>query len=185
VPTLVRRVCSTRVVGQGSLQLRIMAAAGGINTAMPSPVYEKTLAGRLALQSRASGLSLEVRRVLILTNGVKTVSDLREIVDPAQLDSAITSLLNHNYIQLVSEHDACNFDWIKKEASRFTSLVLGPMSSAMCEAIGRCESSPELRKVLRAILIFVDARLSPDTTARLEKHYRAMLLLSSIDIPLP
>jgi len=184
MPTVVRSICHTRILGKGPLQLRIMDAIGGININMSQTIYEKTSAGRHALLGRASGLPLEVRRVLILINGRKTVEDLRGFVDPGHLDSAIETLLTLNYIHSI--HDSPrDFNWIKKEASTFTSKILGPKSQPMCEAIERAKSTPELRKVLQGILIFVDARLSPDITTTLEKHYRAMLLLSSIDIPLP
>lgn len=184
MPAVVRCICSARVVGKGPLQLRIMDTAGGININMPQTIYEKTPAGRHALLGRASGLPLEARRVLILINGRKTIEDLRGFVDPGHLDSAIDTLLTLGYIHSI--HDSPrDFNWIKKEASTFTSKVLGDKANAMCEAIERTKSTPELRKVLQGILIFVDARLSPDITLTLEKHYRAMLLLSSIDIPLP
>ena len=152
---------------------------------MSQDVYTKTAAGRLALLGKASGLPLEPRRVLILVNGKKTVDELRDFVDPGHLTRAIDTLIVMGYIQLVAGETPQDFSWIRVEASRFTAEVLGTKSKPMCEAIERCATVPELRKVLQGILVFVDQRLSNDITVKLERHYRAMLLLAPIDIHLP
>jgi hypothetical protein len=68
------------------------------------------------------------------------------------------------------------FAAVRDEASAFVRERLGAAGAPICEAIERCNSPAELRKLLRGVEIFIGDRLSAETTHAFARHFGALLL---------
>ena len=162
--------------------------------------YIKTDSGRAEVAERSRGLSAVQRRVLIVVDGKKTVNDLGAFVRVGELEAALDHLLREGLIEL-TDHiaplqapaapgfaaaDATEppraatsppeFEKVRGEASRFVSDRLGGAGEPICEAIDRCNSPAELRKLLRGVEIFIGQRLNAETTQAFARHFGSLLL---------
>jgi len=160
----------------------------------------KTDTGRAEIAARSDALSPLQRRVLILVDGKKTVNDLGAFVRAGELDGAMTHLLALGMIASTDEVSAlqapvapgfaaaqatqaprpatslAHFLAVREQASAFVRDSLGASGEPICEAIDRCKSPEELRKLLRGIEIFIGQRLSAETTQAFARRFGALLL---------
>lgn len=163
-------------------------------------IYVKTDKGRAAIAARTGELSSLQRRLLIVVDGHKTVNDLGALVRAGELDGILNFLLSHDFIvptgdvvilqaPIAPGYSAAPvsappraatsplaFEVVRKEASAFVRERLGQAGEPICEAIDRCNSPAELRKLLRGIEIFIGERLSAETTQAFARHFGALLL---------
>ncbi len=166
----------------------------------PGVIYIKTDKGRAAIASRSGQLSALQRRLLIVVDGNKTVNDLGALVRVGELEGALSFLLDHSLIALTGDVAILNapsapgfaaapvndppraathpevFVGVRQEASAFVRERLGKGGEPIGEAIDRCNSPAELRKLLRGIEIFIGERLSAETTHAFARHFGALLL---------
>lgn len=168
-------------------------------------VFSKTDAGRAEMAGRSHNLSALQRRVLILVDGKKTVNALQAFVRVGELELALDHLLHEGLIDatvgstgtsdtgsqapaapgfVVAEvaevprpaTSAQEFVKVRQQASDFVQEKLGAAGEPICQAIDRCESPAELRKMLRGVEIFVGQRMSLETTQAFARHFGALLL---------
>lgn len=163
-------------------------------------VFIKTDKGRAEIAARSDALSPLQRRVLILADGKKSVNDLGAFVRVGELDGALAHLLALGMIAPTDEvptlldpvapgfaaADAtqaprpatslAHFKEVRIQASTFVRDSLGASGEPICEAIDRCNSPEELRKLLRGIEIFIGQRLSAETTQAFARRFGALLL---------
>ena len=162
--------------------------------------YIKTDSGRAEVAGRSRALSAVQRRVLIVVDGKKTVNDLGAFVRAGELEVALEHLLREGLIESTDfvaplqlpaapgfaaadvteprRAATCpqEFEKVRDEASRFVSDRLGAAGLPICEAIDRCSSPAELRKLLRGVEIFIGQRLSAETTQAFARHFGSLLL---------
>lgn len=163
-------------------------------------IFIKTDKGRAEIAARSDVLSPLQRRVLILVDGKKMVNDLGAFVRVGELEGALAHLLA---LGMVASTDAvstlqapvapgfaatdatqvpraatslAHFKDVRTQASAFVRDSLGTSGEPICEAIDRCNSPDELRKLLRGIEIFVGQRLSAETTQAFARRFGALLL---------
>ena len=169
-------------------------------------VFSKTDAGRAEIAGRSHNLSALQRRVLILVDGKKTVNALQAFVRVGELESALDHLLQEALIETAVDSADANRDTslqapaapgfvaaeqaeaprpatsvqefvkVRGQASSFVQEKLGDAAEPICQAIDRCESPAELRKMLRGVEIFVGQRMSAETTQAFARHFGALLL---------
>ena len=160
----------------------------------------KTDKGRAEVAARSDALSPLQRRVLILVDGKKTLTDLGSFVRVGELDDALAHLLALGMVaatDAVSTEQApvapgyaaaepteaprpatspAHFLAVRGQASAFVRESLGSPGEPICNAIDRCNSPEELRKMLRGIEIFVGQRLSAETTQAFARRFGALML---------
>ncbi len=163
-------------------------------------IYRKTDPGREEIAQRGGTLGALQRRVLILIDGKKPVNELCAFVRVGELDDAVRLLLEAGLIEHTDQvaplraptapgfvsADASSaprpatsvpeFEKVRAQASDFVSDRLGTSGEPICEAISRCNSPEDLRKLLRGIEIFVGQRLSVETTRSFARHFGSLLL---------
>lgn len=169
-------------------------------------IFSKTDAGRVEMAGRSRNLSALHRRVLILVDGKKTVNALQAFVRVGELELALEHLSHEGLIDATEGIAGSNSDTrlqapaapgfvaaevaeaprpatsvqefvkVRQQASDFVQEKLGDAGEPICQAIDRCESPAELRKMLRGVEIFVGQRMSLETTQAFARHFGALLL---------
>ncbi len=163
-------------------------------------IFIKTDKGRAEIAVRSDALSPLQRRVLILVDGKKAANDLGAFVRVGELEGALAHLQATGMIaptDAVADLQApvapgfaaahatqaprpatslVHFQAVRAQASTFVRDSLGASGEPICEAIDRCNSPEELRKLLRGIEIFVGQRLSAETTQAFARRFGALLL---------
>jgi len=166
----------------------------------PGMKYIKTDKGRVEMASRSGALNALQRRVLIVVDGKRTVNDLEAFVRVGELDAVMDFLLQEGMIESTGNivllqapaapgfaaaeaseapraaTDPEEFKKIRQQASAFVTENLGDSGDPICNAIDRCNSPAELRKLLRGVEIFIGQRLSVQTTQSFARHFGALLL---------
>ena len=160
--------------------------------------YTKTDAGRAEIAKRSAALNAGQRRLLIVIDGSRSWEDLAVLVRPGELEAALERLLVLGLIEaldqfapsvsaagtaalelratipLASHSEDCR--QVCQQVARYITQCLGSAAEPICDAIHRCESRVELRKLLRGIEIFVAQRSDPQTTQALMRHFRSLRL---------
>jgi hypothetical protein len=171
-----------------------------IKTMNPGMKYIKTDKGRAEIAGRSGALSALQRRVLIVVDGKKTVNDLDAFVRVGELESVLNHLLQAGLIASTDDiaplqqpaapgfaaatateaprpaTSPDEFAKVRLQASRFVFDNLGASGEPICDAINRCNSPAELRKLLRGVEIFIGQRLSSETTQTFARHFGSLLL---------
>ena len=166
----------------------------------PGATYIKTAQGRAEVAVRSTALNGLQRRILIVVDGKKTVNDLGAFVRVGELDAVLSHLLALGFVEstggiapllapaapgfaaaLVSDvprpaTDPVEFRQVRQLASDFVQERLGTSGEPICDAIDRCTSPDELRKLLRGVEIFIGQRLSAETTQAFARHFGSLLL---------
>ena len=166
----------------------------------PGTTFFKTDKGRTEIGERQGGLSGLQRRVLIMVDGKKTINDLGAFVRVGELDDVLAHLLACGLVAssdhiapllapaapgfaAAQPHEAPRpatspeeFKKVREQAASFVQERLGSSGEPICEAIQRCNSPAELRKLLRGIEIFIGQRLSAETTQVFARHFGSLLL---------
>lgn len=166
----------------------------------PGDIFSKTEAGRLEVAQRSDALNAMQRRLLIVMDGHKTLSDLSALVRPGELDSALSVLSTQGLVEVLgaplpltpavapgftpahpdqaprpATHRPA-FIVVRQQAADFVRERLGQQGEPICDAIDRCDSPVELRKLLRGIEIFIGQRLDAATTQAFARRFGALLL---------
>lgn len=165
----------------------------------PGMTYIKTDKGRAEIAGRSRALNALQRRVLIVVDGKKTVNDLGALVRVGELAAVLAYLQQEGLIEStdyvvplqapaapgfsaasVSEAPRPatspeEFMKVRQQASDFVSERLAAAGEPICDAIDRCDSPAELRKLLRGIEIFIGERLSTETTQAFARHFGSLL----------
>ncbi len=160
----------------------------------------KTDKGRAEIATRSNALSPLQRRVLIFVDGKRTVNDLSAFVRVGELGGALSHLMALGMIESTDSASTleapvapgfaaaeptqaprpatslAHFQEVRQQASAFVRESLGASGEPICEAIDRCNSPDELRKLLRGIEIFIGERLSAETTQAFARRFGALLL---------
>jgi len=162
--------------------------------------YVKTDKGRAEIASRSGALTVLHRRVLIVVDGKKTVNDLESVVRAGELEAVLDFLLQQGLIASTDNiapllapaapgfaaaeaadiprpaTDPQEFIKVRGLACAFVSDNLGEAGAPICDAIDRCKSPAELRKLLRGVEIFIGQRLNAETTQAFARHFGSLLL---------
>lgn len=152
------------------------------------------------MAERSGHLSPVQRRLLIVIDGRKTVTDLGALVRIDELLPALDHLLGLGLTEAegvpvpmvdpVATGFAASrpgdlprpatsvphFTEVRQQASDFVRERLGKAGEPICAAIDRCTSPDELRKMLRGVEIFIGQRLDAETTQAFARHFGQLLL---------
>lgn len=129
--------------------------------------YRKTPKGFAEVETRAHRLTPRVRNTLILLDGVRTLDDLRAMVNQG-LDENIQALLDGEFIEpaLVPERHrpapraepppppkapeapGADFLAVRREVVRVVNELLGPVAESVAIKMERVKSAAELRPLL-------------------------------------
>ena len=163
-------------------------------------IYLKTDQGRLEVTARSGTVDALQRRLLIMVDGKKTVNDLGAFVRVGDLERTLEHLLLHGLIQsglqevdlllpVAPGYASANpsevprpatsvqqFANVRDEASRYVASQLGTSGAPICEAIERCKSPEELRRMLRGVEIFVGDKLNAATAHEFATDFGKLLL---------
>ena len=166
----------------------------------PGTTFAKTDKGKVEMAERSGNLTAVQRRLLILIDGKKSESELSAFARGGELDEALEQLVRLGLIEPTSQLAALQpiaaegyvaalatdapraatsvpeFEKVREEASRFVADRLGEAGAPICAAIDRCASPAELRKLLRAIEIFVGQRLNAEAAHAFVQRFGALLL---------
>lgn len=166
----------------------------------PGMKYIKTDKGRAEMAGRSGALSALQRRVLIVVDGKKTVNDLGAFVRVGELEGVLDQLLQEGLIASTDNIAPLQppaapgfvaaeasepprpatspeeFVKVRQQASCFVFENLGASGDPICDAINRCNSPAELRKMLRGVEIFIGQRMSAETTQAFARHFGSLLL---------
>ena len=162
-------------------------------------IYFKTSQGRLEVTARSGTLDARQRRLLIMVDGKKTVNELGAFVRVGELAAALEHLLAYGLIESgLQEVDLLlpvapgfsaaspgevprpatsleDFAKVRDDASRYVASHLGTSGAPICEAIDRCKSPEELRRLLRGVEVFVGDRLDATTAHELATDFGKLL----------
>lgn len=149
-----------------------------------SRIFSKTPAGSAEVTTRASGLSLAWRRVLILIDGVRDVDTLAAMVPAGGLPEALAGLERAGLIAVVGdsaigvdiassesrpapipEAELTTVDEAKRRAVRALHDLLGPAADSIAIAIERSATGDELRAYIRDAERMVTSAHGPATAA--------------------
>ncbi len=147
-------------------------------------VYNKTPAGQLELTERKLGLTPAARRVLILTDGTKSLGDLPKFIRPGDLGQVVAELEQRGLILLTGISD------LKTETgspdadllTRFKPILAGVFTRELQDRglvldarIQDAMSMDVLRSVLREGINRARQHASPDAARRIANVVRSML----------
>lgn len=129
--------------------------------------YRKTPKGFAEVETRAHRLTPRVRNTLILLDGVRTLDDLRAMVNQG-LDENIQALLDGEFIEpalvpekhrpaprpepppppKAPESPGADFLAVRREVVRVVNEQLGPVAESVAIKMERAKSAAELRPLL-------------------------------------
>ena len=166
----------------------------------PGTIYFKTEQGRLEINARSGRIDALQRRLLIMVDGKKAVNDLAAFVRVGELQATLEHLLVLGLIESdLQEVDLLlplepgyaaarpseaprpatspeEFAKVRDDASRYVAQHLGTSGSPICEAIDRCKSPEELRRLLRGVEAFVGDKLNAATAHEIATDFGRLLM---------
>lgn len=166
----------------------------------PGTIFLKTDTGRTEITRRAANLNPVQRRLLIVIDGKKTVTELAALARIGELPAALERLHQLGLIEapgvpvpmqepvapgfspaVPSEAPRAatspeHFIVVRQDASDYLLARLGASGQPICDAIDRCNSPEELRKMLRGVEIFIGQRLDSETTHEFVRYFGKLLL---------
>ena len=128
-------------------------------------VYRKTAKGSQEVAERTHGLAKHLRRLLIMVDGSRDVTELSAFARAGEIEATLSQLLAGEFIELLGAGDrkpghvpfapAANnpvvFAVIKRNAMVEIRRRLGPVSTLLIDEIDSCTGPLELRQKLRNI----------------------------------
>lgn len=128
-------------------------------------IFRKTAKGAQEVAERTDALEKHVRRLLIVVDGVKDVTELSAYARSIELEASISQLEKQGYIERVeggetskgriayapAANDPVVFALIKRNAMVEIRKRLGPVSNLLINEIETCAGPLELRLKLRNI----------------------------------
>ncbi len=145
-----------------------------------STVYRKTDKGRREVETRAAGLSLRLRSLLIMVDGQRDADSLRSLV-PRDLDAGLQALVADDFIETRHASDQVTqptqaFDHRKRMAVRFLTDRLGPPAETLAVRIESAESPADLVPALER----AEAVLRQTTGSSAGNMFRALFIEPSL-----
>ncbi len=146
----------------------------------PGLVLHKTGKGQLELRQRTHGLPPRVRQVLILADGRRSVQELARMVPEQELLASLKLLEAEGFVArdaleaaiaaLASpDGDAPADELVAALRQGIVQALLdevGASGDALAARLGRCATIAELRELLPAATLVVEAVHGPDASAR-------------------
>lgn len=128
-------------------------------------VYRKTEKGIAELDKRAYGLSLKLRRALILIDGNKDIAELSVVMRPGEAEETTEQLALEGFIEptpayeldpariayVPAARDPAMFAETKARAINEINFRIGPVATTLINEINVCNTAIELRLKLRDI----------------------------------
>lgn len=132
-------------------------------------VYAKTAKGVAEVNSRSGAVSLAARRVLIMIDGRRTITELAPLARAGEISAIIEQLEAQGFVhraqagaavapalppapeaseELGEDRLFANFEAVKRRAVRELSDRLGPDAEVMAVRIEHCRGTEELRQRL-------------------------------------
>ena len=147
-------------------------------------VYRKTVKGSMEVAERTSGLEKLMRRLLIMVDGSRDVTELSAFARAGEVEVTLSQLVAGGFIELVGAGDrklghvpfapAANnpavFAVIKRNAMVEIRKRLGPVSSLLIDEIDSCAGPLQLRQKLRNIENALIQVLGPAEGAELARR---------------
>jgi hypothetical protein len=155
----------------------------------PRLVYNKTAAGLAELSERQLGLSPAARRILILTDGVKSIGELPKFIRPGDLAKVVNELEQRGLLALIGIAD------IKTDSGspdmdllmRFKPKLAGVFSNELKDRglvldarVQDAVSMDVLRSVLREGINRAREHGTPEAARRIANVVRSMLTSSDV-----
>jgi hypothetical protein len=146
----------------------------------PGLVLHKTGKGQAELRQRTHGLPPRVRQVLILADGRRNVQELARIVPEQELLASLKLLEAEGFVArnaldaaiaaLASPDGGASADELVAALRQGLVQALldevGASGDALAARLGRCATIDELRELLPAATLVVEAVRGPDASAR-------------------
>ena len=128
-------------------------------------VYRKTEKGIAELDRRAHGLSLKLRRALILIDSSKDIAELSVMMRPGEAEETTVQLAAEGFIEPIPAYeldpariayvpaarDPAMFAEIKARVTNEINFRIGPVATKLIDEINACNTAVELRLKLRDI----------------------------------
>lgn len=143
----------------------------------PRMVFAKTLAGSEAVRSRSHRLSLPARRLLMLLDGRRSLSQLPSIVRPGEVPTLLRELESQGMITLTGlvdvddpstrVHPDIKMAQVKRSLAGVFEQELGQQASVLEARVQDCVNLLVLRNVLREVIALVAQRKDADAADRI------------------
>lgn len=150
------------------LKYHLRSSTGQLMPSFPiddSVIFRKTIKGTQEVAERTFGLDRNLRRLLIVIDGIKDVTELSAFVRSTEVDASIAQLETKGFIERLdageespgrvayapAANDPAVFALIKRNAMVEIRQRLGPVSSLLINEIEACPGPRELREKLRNI----------------------------------
>jgi hypothetical protein len=150
----------------------------------PRLVYAKTEAGVKEITARTLGLSQSARRVLILLDGKRALSQLPGFVRPGDLANIVDQLETQNLVSLVGISDTAPGDHnieaeqlskLKPKFKEMFNRELGPVGRVFDARVYDAVTMDVMRTALREGIDYIKEFADPNTARRLVDYVRAVL----------
>jgi hypothetical protein len=149
------------------------------DTTVPDPrmVFAKTEAGSEAVRTATRQLSLPARRLLMLLDGQRSLSQLPSIVRPDDVPTLLRELEAQGMITLTGMNDSdesanrmhpdLKMAQIKRSLAGVFERELGQQASVLEARVQDCVNLLVLRSVLREVITLVGQRKNADAADRI------------------
>jgi hypothetical protein len=150
----------------------------------PRLVYAKTEAGAVEITARSLGLSQSLRRVLILLDGKRAISQLPGFVRPGDVAHLIDALEIQGLITLsgISEtapvNESLDNELLARMRPRFKDMFsreIGVVGKVFDARLNDAVSMDVLRTVLREGIDYIKENIDPNAARRVIDYVRAVL----------
>jgi hypothetical protein len=150
----------------------------------PRLVYAKTEAGVKEITGRTLGLSQGARRVLILLDGKRALSQLPGFVRPGDLVNIVDQLESSGLVTLVGISDTApagqdnDLETLSRLRPRFKEMFfreLGSVGKVFDARVNDAVTLDVLRAALREGIDYIKEYADPNTARRLVDYVRAVL----------
>ena len=134
----------------------------------PRLIFAKTEIGLMAIRNRSQRVSLAARRLLMLFDGQRPLSQLPSIVRPGDMPTLLKELETNGMITLAGVqadsasplglHPDIKLARIKRSLAGVFERELGPQASVLDARVQDCVNLVVLRNVLREVISLVAQR---------------------------
>jgi hypothetical protein len=155
------------------------SAPSSSDTTEPDPrmVFAQTIAGTEAIRTPTQRLSMPARRLLMLLDGRRSLSQLPSVVRPDDVPTLLRELEAHGMITLTGMSEAIDgvgrmhpdlkMAQVKRSLAGVFEKELGQQASVLEARVQDCVNLPVLRNVLREVITLVGQRKDADAADRI------------------
>lgn len=141
-------------------------------------LFHKTGRGRQVIEQRDRTLTPAQRRLLILVDGVRSVSDLAELAGGPDVENELRALWKEGYIEvegadaeLSEASSAAGCETVKRELVRQAHELLGPAGQKAVDKLRNApEGQDEMRKALNSACKLVRLTLDEEKAETLRRE---------------